>query len=91
MWVAPSARLDRRLLNGALIGVGFLPIVALIAQYGQALQIGPFVLWYLLMGVAYGQFTLLRVVLTLATVVVGLRLLIIGAFRPDGAREAGAA
>lgn len=90
-WVTPSARREWRWLNAALIGAGFLPMAALIAQYGQALQIGPFILWYLLMGIAYGQFAPLRVVLTLATAVIGLRLLTISAIGRDGARETGTA
>jgi hypothetical protein len=75
VWATPSARRDRRALNGALIVLGFLPIVSLVAQYGQSLRIGPFIAWYLLMGIAYGQFTPLRVILTLAMIVVGVRLL----------------
>jgi peptidase M28-like protein len=80
VWVTPGTRRDHRLLNVLLIAIGFLPIVSLILQYGQALRIGSFILWYLMMGIAYGQFTLLRVILTLATLVVGIRLLIVSAF-----------
>jgi hypothetical protein len=48
------------------------------AQYGQALQIGGYILWYLFMSLAYGQFSLLRIVLALATVAIGIRLFVLG-------------
>jgi hypothetical protein len=86
VWAAPSARRDRRVLNGALIVLGFLPIMSLIAQYGQSLRIGPFIAWYLMMGIAYGQFTLLRVILTLAIIVVGVRLIAVSALGLGGRR-----
>jgi hypothetical protein len=88
VWIDPSARRDRRLLNGVLVGAGLLPVAALVLQYGQTLQIGSYILWYLMMGIAYGQFTLLRVVLALATIVIGARLLALGALSHQAAGRA---
>jgi hypothetical protein len=52
-------------------------IVLLVVQYAQTLRIGPHILWYLMMSLAYGQFTLLRTLLALMTIAIGLRLLVL--------------
>jgi hypothetical protein len=88
IWPSPARSAVRRLGNGLLIALGFAMIALLVVQYAQTLRIGPYILWYLMMGVAYGQFSLLRIALALATVAIGLRLLAVTALRapaaPDG-------
>lgn len=78
IWIELAVSLPHRAGNAVLVGAGFLVLVALMAQYGQALQIGAHILWYLFMSLAYGQFSLLRIVLALATVAMGMRLLALG-------------
>lgn len=75
IWVRPRARIAGRLGNAFLVAGGFVVLVLLFAQYGASLQIGVYILWYVFMGLAYGQFTTLRILLALAMVTVGLRLL----------------
>lgn len=81
IWPHPTQSRVRRLGNGLLIALGFMPIVLLLVQYARVLQIGPYILWYLMMGIAYGQFSLLRILLALATVAIGLRLIVLTALR----------
>ncbi|HEV8353145.1 MAG TPA: M28 family peptidase [bacterium] len=75
IWVEPARSWPARI--GAVLAVlaGFLVIVALLVQYAAIQRIGPYILWYVFMGISYGQFTLLRVVLALAMTAIGLRLL----------------
>lgn len=75
VWIEPRPSWSGRVGNAALIGLGFLVLVGLFAQYAAILEIGPYILWYVFMGLAYGQFSLLRTVLAFATVAVALRLL----------------
>lgn len=80
LWIhiEPGGSVLRRLWTGLLVAAGFLALAALMWQYAQVLEIGWAILWYLMMGVAYGQFSLLRIVLALATAAIGLRLLAVG-------------
>ncbi len=75
----PAASLLCRIINAIAVLAGFLVIVALFVQYGASLRIGAYILWYIFMGVAYGQFLLLRIVLALAMAAIGVRLLRIAA------------
>ncbi len=78
IWIEPAASLPRRTANAVLVGAGFLVLAALMVQYAKSLQIGGYILWYLFMSLAYGQFGLLQIVLALATVAIGIRLLTLG-------------
>jgi hypothetical protein len=78
VWVEPARSAARGVLNAGLVVLGFLTIVALIVQYAQALRIGPYILWYLSMSAASGQFTTLRLVLALMTIAIGARLIAVG-------------
>ncbi|HEY3248490.1 MAG TPA: M28 family peptidase [bacterium] len=75
IWVEPCTTRLCRITNAVLVLAGFLVIVALLAQYGALLRIGPYILWYIFMSLAYGQFSLLRLVLALAMTAIGIRLL----------------
>jgi len=75
IWVEPGRTVGSRLLALVLIPVGFLVIVALFLQYSLLLGVGPYILWYVFMGISYGQFTVLRLVLALAMTAIGIRLL----------------
>lgn len=75
IWVRPRPGRAGLLGNAAIVAAGFLVLVLLFAQYGASLQIGGYILWYVFMALAYGQFTMLRVLLALAMTAVGLRLL----------------
>ncbi|MDR7417363.1 MAG: M28 family peptidase [Armatimonadota bacterium] len=77
IWPQPSLSRGRRVGNGLLVLLGFGTIVLLVVQYAQTLRIGSYILWYLMMSLAYGQFTLLRILLALATIAIGLRLLVL--------------
>jgi len=75
IWVEPARTWLGRIAATIAVLAGFLVIVALLVQYGAVQRIGPYILWYVFMGISYGQFTLLRVVLALAMTAVGIRLL----------------
>ena len=75
IWVEPARTWPGRIAATIAVLAGFLVIVALLVQYGAVQRIGPYILWYVFMGISYGQFTLLRVVLALAMTAVGIRLL----------------
>lgn len=75
IWVRPRLSPAGRLGSAAIVAGGFLVLVLLFAQYGASLQIGAYILWYVFMALAYGQFTTLRILLALAMTAVGLRLL----------------
>ncbi|MGH2406242.1 MAG: M28 family metallopeptidase [bacterium] len=76
IWIEPGPSTLRRLANAVLIAAGFVAFLALVVSYGQRLHLGGYVLWYLFMGAAYGQFTTLRLVMTLALFAIALRLLV---------------
>jgi hypothetical protein len=76
VWITPGSSALRRLGNTLLIAGGFLVIVALIVRYGEQLRLGWYILWYLFMSAAYGQFTLTRLAMTLALAAIGLRLIV---------------
>ena len=67
--VEPARTPAGRITCAALLLLGFTPLAFLFVRYADYLQIGPYILWYVFMGVAYGQFTLLRIVLALHTFV----------------------
>jgi hypothetical protein len=74
VWIAPGRSTGRRASNALLIALGFVALVALIVSYGQRLRVGVYILWYLFMSVAYGQISLLRVLMTLVLVAIAVRL-----------------
>jgi hypothetical protein len=75
LWISPGRSAVGRAVNGLLVLLGFVVVVMLFVQYGADLRIGGYILWYVFMALAYGQFTTLQIVLTFATLAVGLRLL----------------
>lgn len=81
IWLRPRRSAPGRAVNAALVAAGFLVLVLLFAQYGANLRLGWYVLWYVFLAIAYGQFTLPQVVLTLATAAVAVRLLAVTAVR----------
>lgn len=76
-WIEPAQSLGGQVTNAVLIGAGFLVLAALFVQYALILQIGSYIIWYVFMSVAYGQFTLLRIVLAFASIAIALRLLMV--------------
>ncbi len=74
IWIEPGRSLAHRVANAVLIAAGFLVFLALVAWYAQRLQLGGYILWYLFMAGAYGQFTPLRIVMTFVLFAVALRL-----------------
>jgi hypothetical protein len=74
LWVAPGRSTSRRAANALLVTAGFAALIALVVSYGQRLRVGVHILWYLFMSVAYGQISLLRVVMTLVLAAVAVRL-----------------
>ncbi len=74
VWVESARSPARRVVAAVVIGTGFLPLILLLVRYGGYLQIGWYILWYMFMSLAYGQFSLLRILMTLAMVAVALRL-----------------
>jgi hypothetical protein len=75
IWVEPAQSWPARIGAAIAVLAGFLVVVALFVQYAAIQQIGPYILWYVFMGISYGQFTVLRVVLALAMTAIGIRLL----------------
>jgi hypothetical protein len=78
IWISPGPTAGRRGMNGVLVLSGFLVVVLLFAQYALTLRLGAFILWYVFLALAYAQFTPVQVVLTCATLAVGIRLLALG-------------
>ncbi len=83
IWIEPVRSPAGRLAAAVSIGAGFLPLILLFARYGAYLQIGWYILWYIFMSLAYGQFSLLRIAIALATVAVALRLFAVAVFSRD--------
>lgn len=79
IWVVPAATRPGRLLAGVVVGAGFLVVIRLFQQYGAYLQIGWYILWYVFMGITYGQFALAPIIFALATIAIGVRLLTVAA------------
>jgi hypothetical protein len=73
VWIEPSQSRFRKAANAVLIAAGFLALIALIVSYGQRLRVGAYILWYLFMSVAYGQISVLRIVMTLTLGAIALR------------------
>ncbi|MEM2238529.1 MAG: M28 family peptidase [Candidatus Caldarchaeum sp.] len=46
----------RRILRASLLLAGLSTFILLLAQFGETIYLGPLITWYLLLGVAYGQF-----------------------------------
>jgi len=74
VWITPARSSGRRAANAVLIAAGFVALIALVVSYGQRLRVGLYIGWYLFMSVAYGQISLLRVLMTLVLVAVAVRL-----------------
>lgn len=83
IWIEPARSPAGRLAAAVSIGAGFLPLILLFVRYGAYLQIGWYILWYIFMSLAYGQFSLLRIIIALATVAVALRLFAVAVFSRD--------
>ncbi|HEU4797274.1 MAG TPA: hypothetical protein VFT63_00005, partial [bacterium] len=84
IWVSLASSRFSRVASAVLVAAGFAALVQLFAQYATVnLRIGWYILWYVFMAIAYGQFTLLRIVLALATVAIALRLLARGTLSPQ--------
>jgi hypothetical protein len=79
IWILPGRGPFRRAANGLLVLLGFTVVVLLFVQYAADLRIGGYILWYVFMALAYAQFTPLQIILTFATLAVGLRLLAVAA------------
>lgn len=79
IWLRPAATRPGRVLAGIVVGAGFLVVIRLLQQYGSSLQIGWHILWYVFMGIAYGQFALPPILLAFATIAIGARLLVLTA------------
>jgi Peptidase family M28 len=75
IWISPDPAPLRRTANGLLVLGGFLVVALLFAQYGATLRVGGYIFWYVFLALAYAQFTPLQIVLTCATLAVGIRLL----------------
>ncbi len=85
LFLAPAALLwgwidqDRRpvwlALNVVLVVVAAIPFVLLIAMTSSRLALGPYVFWYLLLGVGYGLFSPLTLLVAAGVATVGGRLL----------------
>lgn len=92
IWIeTPRTWLGRVVVTLGVLA-GFLVILVLFVFYGVQQRIGAYILWYVFMGISYGQFTLLRVVLALAMTAIGIRLLQIvfsRALYPSDARGTG--
>jgi hypothetical protein len=78
IWVVPGRGSVRRAVNGLLVLAGFLVVGLLFAQYAATLRLGGYIFWYVFLALAYAQFTPLQIVLTCATLAVGIRLLALG-------------
>lgn len=86
IWIPPASGRFSRVVSALLVAVGFAVVAQLFVQYATVnLRIGWYILWYMFMAIAYGQFTLLRIVLALATVAIALRLLARGTLNPQPA------
>lgn len=55
-WI-PHAK--RRVTRTVLLIGGSAVFIMLLIRFGQLIYLGPLILWYLLLGIAYGQFNLL--------------------------------
>lgn len=82
IWLRPRRSAPGRLLNAAAVAAGFLVLVLLFAMNAATLRLGWYILWYVFLAIAYGQFTLGQIVLTLATAAVAVRLLAVTALAP---------
>jgi hypothetical protein len=77
LWIEPSERLWRKLVNTALTLAGALPFAAFVWFYSSNFPIGPW-WWYLTLAAAYGLFPPLTVALFLGGAALGLRFLHLG-------------
>ncbi|UCD57190.1 MAG: Zn-dependent exopeptidase M28 [Candidatus Hydrogenedentota bacterium] len=74
-WIEQDPRVGHRLLNGAFALAGALPIVFFTIVLSQKVMLGPYVFWYLFLGVGYWFFSPLAVLIAVGTATVGGRLL----------------
>ena len=86
IWVRPRASLLGRVVNAALLAVGFAVVVMLFMQYAVNLGLGWYILWYVFLAIAYASFTLPQIVLSFATLAVAIRLLAVSALRGSATR-----
>jgi len=78
IWIRPRPSILGRVANAVLVAGGFAVVVLLFAQYGANLWVGWYIIWYVFLGIAYGQFTLTQLTLAFSTLALGLRLLAVG-------------
>jgi hypothetical protein len=74
-WIDGGRKPGRVLANLALLIAGTLPLALLTITLARDLMLGPYVLWYLVLGAGYGLFSPLTVMLAVGTATVGVRLL----------------
>lgn len=74
-WIEAGRKPARVAANLGLAAAGALPFVFLVLTIAKQLSLGPYVLWYLLLGTGYGMFSLPAVLIALAAGAVCVRLL----------------
>lgn len=74
-WIGSGRNPARIGLNIALAAAGAAPFILLTITFSKKLMLGPYVLWYYLLGVGYGFFSPLTVMIVLGAATVGFRLL----------------
>jgi hypothetical protein len=74
-WIDRGRTPGRVGMNVALLLGGAAPFLALTLTLADSLRLGPFVLWYFLLGAGYGFFSPLTVLIAVAAATVGVRLI----------------
>jgi len=74
-WIDGGRKPGRIFVNVALVVAAAMPLVLLAATFSGSLRLGPYVLWYFLLGAGYGFFSPLTVMILAAAATVGVRLL----------------
>jgi hypothetical protein len=75
IWIDGGRTPGRVFLNLALLIAGSLPFLFLTTTLAMNMKLGPYVLWYLMLGAGYGFFSPLTVMLVAGTATVGVRLM----------------
>ena len=74
-WIEAGRKPARVATNLGLAAAGALPFVFLVLTIAKQLSLGPYVIWYLLLGAGYGMFSLPAVLIALAAGAVCVRML----------------
>ncbi len=74
-WIDRGRTPGRVWMNVALAIGGAAPFLALTLTFADSLRLGPYVLWYYLLGAGYGFFSPLTVLIAVAAATVGVRLI----------------